>query len=135
LVSPSGNETALMNAVALAPVVVYFAVDPTFVRYSRGVFAPTPVCNNATLNHAMLLVGYSTRDQSWRVKNQWSVRWGEAGYARVAMTHDARGPCGMYMYAFAYRREGRKERMLADEGQHDVDAPTLVSDYTFDVQP
>lgn len=44
----------------------------------------------------MVLVGYSTSGRYWLVRNSWSARWGESGYARVAMTGNGAGPCGMY---------------------------------------
>ena len=98
LVWPTNNEAALMAAVAAAPTTVYFEAQTSFQMYAGGVYMATADCG-ASLNHAMLAVGYNWTGDSassyWILKNSWGSGWGEGGYFRIAMTGDGIGPCGM----------------------------------------
>lgn len=92
------SEAALMAAVDVAPAVFYYAVDSRFSSYGGGVYEASTCASQ--VNHAMLIVGYSSDDLGgyWIVKNSWGSGWGEGGYIRIAMTGDGDGPCGMYGY-------------------------------------
>eukprot|EP00955_Chlamydomonas_euryale_P097153 365055-Chlamydomonas_euryale.AAC.2 len=94
------SEAALRAAVDESPVAFYFAVASAFSRYGGGVFDPAPGDCASAVNHAMVIVGYGGDGDGgyWIVKNSWGTGWGEGGYARVAMTGDGDGPCGMYTY-------------------------------------
>eukprot|EP00798_Chlamydomonas_sp_ICE-L_P027483 gene27483-4789_t len=83
----------------LQPIAIYFEVDDAFMNYKGGIYKPA-TCGTFT-NHNMLLVGYDKRGTQpfWIIKNQWGTGWGELGYARVAMTGDTWGPCGMYGFS------------------------------------
>ncbi|KAG1658980.1 hypothetical protein FOA52_008682 [Chlamydomonas sp. UWO 241] len=127
------SEAALIAALGTAPVVAYFAGTLTgpgllcfvvvvvtaggggrgehsralrsttrYKAYSGGVYTPD-TCDPAGLNHALVIVGYTTDGSDgayWLVKNSWGTEWGEAGYARIAMTGDGDGPCGLYAQLF-----------------------------------
>lgn len=102
-VLPSRDPTALMLQLRHGPVGVAFAVDQAFTLYGGGVYQPSGCTYD--VDHAMLLTGYGfDRDGGggwyWRVKNSWGEDWGEAGYARIQLTDDRNGPCGMYAIAF-----------------------------------
>lgn len=80
---PSGNETALMNAVANQPVAV--AIDsagPFFQFYKSGIFRGPCGLN---LDHVVTVVGYGGEglNKYWIVKNSWGTSWGENGYVRM----------------------------------------------------
>ena len=89
------------QAVMQQPIAVYFMVDISFYEYSGGIYTPT-TCSSST-NHMMIAVGYDTTGPVpyWIVKNSWGIRWGEEGYARIKMTGDGEGPCGMYTVSAA----------------------------------
>lgn len=78
-VSPALVENSLMQAVAIAPTVVYFDAENSFQLYSGGVYSG-PDCS-ANINHAITAVGYqwsgSSSSSYWIVKNSWGTGWGE----------------------------------------------------------
>lgn len=51
-------------------------------------------CSSSTVNHAMLVVGY-TKD-AWILKNWWGSHWGENGYMRLKRRVNR---CGIANYA------------------------------------
>lgn len=55
-------------------------------KYTKGVFAPSS-CDASKLNHAVLIVGYGTDEESgmdyWLVKNSWGTSWGLEGYFKI----------------------------------------------------
>ena len=58
-----------------------FAVNNAFMNYKSGIFNQ---CDNTTQpNHAINLVGWDDDGQYWIMRNSWSTKWGEAGYAKV----------------------------------------------------
>ncbi|PSC74223.1 senescence-specific cysteine protease SAG39-like isoform A [Micractinium conductrix] len=70
------SATALMQAVAKQPVVIYFAASDTFTNgYDTGIYRQD--CDRET-NHAMLVVGYNrgsgpgSSNAWWLIKNSWS---------------------------------------------------------------
>ena len=100
-------EQALMSALTVGPVTIYFNVLDKFSLYASGVYDPAVECkaDNTNINHAMLLVGYDTTANPpyWIIRNSWSKSWGEGGYARVKMVSSAswpKGPCGMYQWSY-----------------------------------
>ncbi|XP_076261029.1 cathepsin L4 [Rhynchophorus ferrugineus] len=94
-VLPARDEKALEAAVAkMGPIAISINAAPhTFQFYHRGIY-DDPTCTSFTVNHAMLLVGY-TRD-AWILKNWWGKHWGEQGYMRLRRHHNR---CGVANYA------------------------------------
>ena len=100
---PSGDEEALAEAVArYGPISI--AIDAShrsLQLYTHGIYSE-PKCGNttATLDHAVLVVGYGTDEITgmdyWIIKNSWSATWGEAGYFRMARN---KGMCGVALMA------------------------------------
>lgn len=92
---PARNEN-IMKAVLneVGPIAVSINAAPkTFQLYSTGVY-DDPQCLSTTVNHAMLLVGYT--EDAWILKNWWGQRWGENGYMRVKRGVNM---CGISNYA------------------------------------
>lgn len=82
------SEGEIYDAVGLkGPVSIAFDVVDDFFDYQSGIYQ-SAVCGNtsATVNHAVLTVGYGTDDNLndgmpyWIVKNSWDWDWGNQGY-------------------------------------------------------
>lgn len=73
------------------PMAVAFEVYNDFMHYSSGVYHHTGLTDKFNpfeiTNHAVLLVGYGTTEDTnqdyWIVKNSWGEGWGEDGYFRI----------------------------------------------------
>eukprot|EP00931_Biecheleriopsis_adriatica_P013416 TRINITY_DN114803_c0_g1_i1.p1 TRINITY_DN114803_c0_g1~~TRINITY_DN114803_c0_g1_i1.p1 ORF type:complete len:386 (-),score=67.96 TRINITY_DN114803_c0_g1_i1:209-1366(-) len=93
---PVNKLEPLMDALQVGPVVVSVDAEP-WSMYDRGIF--DGCSRDATINHAVLLVGYGSsgnRDY-WKVRNSWGRTWGESGYIRVkrhASDSGGDGYCG-----------------------------------------
>ncbi len=64
--------------------------------YESGIFNNCPE-DKDEFNHGVLVVGMAK--DYWIIKNQWTARWGENGYMRLAMG-DTCNVCsdGMFLY-------------------------------------
>ncbi|XP_062557144.1 cathepsin M-like, partial [Armigeres subalbatus] len=89
------KEDALAFALwKVGPLAVSLNAAPSsFQLYQSGIYDSTD-CTSATLNHAMLLVGYTPT--YWIIKNWWSKTWGENGYMRMVR---GKNMCGISNYA------------------------------------
>jgi hypothetical protein len=78
---------------------VSVAIDASsdyFQLYQSGILTNASACGQE-LNHAVTVVGYSSRDVEtpyWIVRNSWSALWGDQGYVNIAIT-DGYGVCGI----------------------------------------
>ncbi len=65
-------------------------------------------CTTSTLNHALIVVGYSemsTGEEYWILRNQWGADWGADGYIYLAISSDddtTGGACGLLGVNNAY---------------------------------
>jgi len=93
---PSNNLQALMYASSKGPVIVAVDASP-WSFYGAGVF--NSCRRDATLNHAVLLVGYGLEGSKgyWQIRNSWGPDWGENGYIKLSRSTSAKGAsfCGM----------------------------------------
>ncbi|CAJ1337018.1 unnamed protein product [Effrenium voratum] len=94
---PQNQLWPLLAAVSeKGPVVVSVDAEPWTI-YDSGVFNGCK--QDATINHAVLLVGYGecTEGKYWLIRNSWGNDWGENGYMRL-LRHDGdeghNGYCG-----------------------------------------
>jgi len=86
---PDSDEDQLMAAVyhhgAVTIVVDSGGID--WQLYQGGIAHPRD-CSSDTLNHAVLLVGYGTDEETgedyWIIRNSWGSWWGENGYMKLA---------------------------------------------------
>ena len=101
---PTGNETALMDAIAnVGPISV--AIDAsldTFGFYANGVYYDKDCKSDpGSLDHAVLAVGYGKLNGKdyWLVKNSWSTNWGNQGYILMSRQNNNCGVATAPSYA------------------------------------
>lgn len=87
--TPSREEikAAIM---AWGPVSIGVAAGASWNSYTGGIYK---TCNNAQLNHAVQLMGWSDAGQYWILRNSWGSGWGESGYMRIAYVNSSGQPC------------------------------------------
>lgn len=85
----------MKEAVAkVGPIAISINASPsTFQLYSHGIYDDV-ACTSTTVNHAMLVVGYTP--EYWILKNWWGQNWGEGGYMKIRRH---RNVCGLANYA------------------------------------
>ena len=91
------SQDDLKAAIAQQPVVVMVdSSEDAFKFYSDGII--TDGCNTVT-DEFLLAVGYGKDEETdteyYLVKNNYGEDWGEKGYARIAMSGDGPGVCGI----------------------------------------
>ena len=99
------NEAALAAAVDQQPIAVGVEADPAIFQFYRsGTITASANCG-AVLNHALLVVGYSSGGTPhWIVKNSWGTSWGSSGYVFIQRNTGANGGagvCGIAAYPWA----------------------------------
>lgn len=67
--------------------------NTAFDYYSSGVFDGCPSYSSSYINHAVLLIGY-TSEGNWIIKNSWGTNWGDSGYMIISKDYD----CGLKSY-------------------------------------
>ena len=91
------SATAYVTESALATYVsstsggpVSLAVDASSFMYYTGGIMSASTCAKVSQNHAVQLTGVyldnsipTSPNNYWKVRNQWSTAWGEAGYIRL----------------------------------------------------
>ncbi|XP_053619290.1 cathepsin S-like [Plodia interpunctella] len=94
---PAGDEEGMERALAtIGPLPVGINASPfTFQLYRSGIY-DDPFCFPWTLNHAMLLVGYTP--DYWVLLNWWGKKWGEGGYMRIRRGSNRCGVANMAAY-------------------------------------
>ena len=105
----SNDYKATINAVAKEGPVAIAVAASNWGLYEKGVFDPTggnsggdsshPETSggDATINHAVLLVGYgvdeATGQKYYKIRNSWGPSFGENGYIRILRTDDDDNNC------------------------------------------
>ena len=109
----SGGADGLREALLTkGPMTVSVDASPDdFALYSSGIYNNSR-CEEklSRLDHAVVVSGYGedleTGQKYWIVKNTWSVRWGEEGYLRIAVSPD---DCGISSQPLYLELAGVKE--------------------------
>jgi C1A family cysteine protease len=76
-----------------------------FKYYKSGVIDTMEACPIG-YSHAVNIVGYGHDDKQdvdyWLIRNSWGTKWGEDGYAKIAIVDDSqedgKGVCGIHMF-------------------------------------
>jgi len=65
--------------------------------YSSGILTQESCPADATIDHAVTLVGYGNdhSEKYWHILNSWGAEWGEGGFIRIAMSESEGDYCGM----------------------------------------
>ena len=99
---PTGKCEALRHAVAtIGPIAA--AIDAShrsFQLYRSGIYSSLD-CSSTHLDHAVLVIGYSTakgQESYWLCKNSWGTSWGMEGFFKIAMKKNMCGICTMGTY-------------------------------------
>lgn len=71
------GKSQLKDLLQDGPIAISLSADG-WDYYGSGIFSCSP---SASVNHAVLLVGYTS--DYWIIKNQWGSSWGEGGYMRI----------------------------------------------------
>ncbi|EAL69355.1 hypothetical protein DDB_G0276111 [Dictyostelium discoideum AX4] len=85
-----GNKEAFLNALKSGPIYASLYVDSGFQLYKSGIYSCS---QSSTPNHAITIVGYSSADNSYLIKNSWGTIYGESGYIRLK-----EGSCNLYSF-------------------------------------
>eukprot|EP00933_Yihiella_yeosuensis_P019147 TRINITY_DN1553_c0_g2_i1.p1 TRINITY_DN1553_c0_g2~~TRINITY_DN1553_c0_g2_i1.p1 ORF type:complete len:393 (+),score=64.79 TRINITY_DN1553_c0_g2_i1:209-1387(+) len=96
---PTNELRPLMDAISNEGPVVVSVDGSEWGAYDSGVFHGCK--QDSTINHAVLMVGYGTDDETgkdyWLIRNSWGEDWGESGFIRLER-HDSddgdAGYCG-----------------------------------------
>ncbi|EQC38195.1 hypothetical protein SDRG_04623 [Saprolegnia diclina VS20] len=89
------GESALQSALDKQPVtVVVEAGNNVWRNYKSGVVQS---CPGAQSDHAVIAVGYGTKDgqQHFKIKNSWGTGWGEQGYIYLKRGVSSKGMCNV----------------------------------------
>lgn len=74
------SVTAIKAAIKKqGPVAVAICIGSAFRQYKKGVFKKNETCVG-TVNHAVILVGWSNSKKAWLLRNSWGTGWGMNGY-------------------------------------------------------
>lgn len=94
---PKAEDALQVICATVGPLAVSINAAPrTFQLYGEGVYDDAS-CSSETLNHAMLLVGYT--EDYWILKNWWGQNWGEGGYMRLKRGNNHCGVSNFAAYA------------------------------------
>jgi cathepsin L len=85
---PTNNYKAIMNALAKQGPLGLALAASNWMYYEKGVMSD----KGATVNHAVVLVGYGTDKKTgekfWKIRNSWGSGFGEGGYIRIKRSDD-----------------------------------------------
>jgi cathepsin L len=85
---PTGNENALLSAIAMQPISIAIQADQfVFQFYKGGVITDDKCGAGGAIDHGVLAVGYGTdldtQAPYFLVKNSWGPTWGDEGFVKL----------------------------------------------------
>jgi C1A family cysteine protease len=85
---PSGNERALLSAIAMQPVSIAIQASTfAFQFYKTGVLSDDGCGSGGSIDHGVPAVGYGTDPETqelyFLVKNSWGAFWGDNGFVKI----------------------------------------------------
>jgi C1A family cysteine protease len=86
----------IKSAVYRYPLSVSYEVFDDFYSYAGGVYEHT--FGESSGWHAVVIVGWNDREQSWIVKNSWGPSWGDHGYFRIKWGDSSMGRYSPYIW-------------------------------------
>jgi len=78
----------MKTALAVGPIAIAVSADKNYLAYKGGIMTQEG-CGDEDPNHFSLSVGWGTDPDNgdyYIVKESFGPTWGEAGYARIAIT-------------------------------------------------
>lgn len=94
---PENKLQPLMEALTNDGPVVVSVSAGNWMHYNSGVFDDCSL--DATIDHAVLMVGYGTDLRTnkpyWLVRNSWGPSWGESGFIRILRHETENAHCGI----------------------------------------
>lgn len=98
----SGNCTRLRQLLAQGPVASTIYVDTAFSQYKSGLFVNTQCPSNGTVNHGIVIVGFTkeptTGKDAFILRNSWGTGWGDSGYMFIDSSQNTCGICNNFWY-------------------------------------
>eukprot|EP00567_Pseudictyota_dubia_P014166 CAMPEP_0197437214 /NCGR_PEP_ID=MMETSP1175-20131217/4489_1 /TAXON_ID=1003142 /ORGANISM="Triceratium dubium, Strain CCMP147" /LENGTH=400 /DNA_ID=CAMNT_0042966675 /DNA_START=44 /DNA_END=1246 /DNA_ORIENTATION=- len=111
------------------PIVFGLKLTQRFFRPYEGGFIPTPDPDDPQSAehglHAMLIVGYSERQQLFIVRNSWGESWGDGGYAYVPYDYIA-GPDFNFLGQYAIKGLTDFDLTPDDDDGEDLPDPSEI---------
>lgn len=79
------SKRDLMNSVNKNPVAIALDANNIAFRFYKSGIIDVPSTETESLNHAVLLVGYSYDENGgyWIIQNSWGKDWGDNGFAKI----------------------------------------------------
>jgi cathepsin L len=97
------TDDQIIGYLSARPIIVYVTAAYWYMYNFKTTrtFACSPEESNSpsTIDHAVLLVGYTETD--WVIKNSWGTGFGDGGYIYISRTPSASCGIGFYIYALA----------------------------------
>ena len=95
------NSDQLKMAVKLGPVAASISTSSKVFQFYKGGIISGVQCSTeeTPVDSAVTIIGFGHDSHMnldyWLIKNSWGTTWGDAGFARIAITEDSAGVCNI----------------------------------------
>jgi|GEM_PF-1378783 len=129
-----GQVENIKTALLQHPVSTSMTVYSDFYSYNSGVYEH--VIGKQEGGHAILIVGWNNREQSWICKNSWGKSWGDDGYFRIKWRDSDIGAYSTFVWNSVVEQNGlfpsitevRFSEILGDSASMTFDIHNTSSD-------